>query len=138
MKKRMLYLILPILSIILESLPYGAVLTMWDGEQIYRKTFSYFDVTLIGFAKLDPMFIAILTSVGFLLLLVFSFGGKERWAITAKAVFYVGAIYSIGTLVDALIHDIRLFSVVGLFISLSLIAETLILHFTVDPCVAGR
>ena len=133
MKKRMLYLVLPIFSIFLESLPYGAVLLLVDSEQVYRETFSYFDYKLLDFANSAPMFTAILTSVGFLLLVIYFFMGKESWAVKAKMVLCAGAVISINPLVKALLLDTRLFSVVGLFISLSLIAEILFLHFAIDP-----
>ena len=138
MKKRMLYLVLPIFSIFLESLPYGAVLLLVDSEQVYRETFSYFDYKLLDFANSAPMFTAILTSVGFLLLVIYFFMGKESWAVKAKMVLCAGAVISINPLVKAFLLDIRLFSVVGLFISLSLIAEVLFLHFAIDSSGTGR
>ena len=133
MKKRLLYLVLPIFSIFLESLPYGAVLLLGDGEQVYWESFSYFDYKLFDFANSAPMLTAILTSVGFLLLVIYFFMGKESWAVKAKMVLCAGAVISINPLVKAFFLDIRSFSIVGLFISLSLIAEVLFLHFAVDP-----
>ena len=133
MKKRMLYLVLPIFSLFLESLPYGAVLLLGDGEQVYWEPFSYFDYKLFEFTNSAPMLTAILTSVGFLLLVIYFFTGKENWAVKAKMVLCAGAVISINPLVKAFFLDIRSFSIVGLFISLSLIAEVLFLHFAVDP-----
>lgn len=45
MKQRFLYLLLPIITLILEILPYGAVCVFAPSptEQV-KKTFSYFDI----------------------------------------------------------------------------------------------
>ena len=62
MKKRFLYLILPIITLILEALPYGAVCIFASSPtEKHRETFSYFDLTPFGYANFAPLFTAIIT-----------------------------------------------------------------------------
>ena len=62
MKKRFQYLLLPIITLILEILPYGAVCNFAPSptERI-RKTFSYFDLIPFGYANFAPFLTAIIT-----------------------------------------------------------------------------
>ena len=60
MKKRLLYLFLPIVTLILEILPYGAVCNFANPEgKPWRMTFSYFDLTPFGYANFAPFLTAI-------------------------------------------------------------------------------
>lgn len=128
MKKRLLYLILPIITLILECLPYGAVLNFANPEGApWRETFSYFSMTPFGYANFAPLITAIITCVVLVLLMFYCFTGKKHIAKKAKNMLCVGAIISFGPLV----FGIRAFSFVGLLISLSLIAEFILLHLTV-------
>ena len=71
MKKRFLYLVLPIITLILEVLPYGAVCIFASSPtDRIRETFSYFDLTPFGYANFAPLFTAIITCLVFILLLV--------------------------------------------------------------------
>ena len=55
MKKRLLYLILPLVTVILELLPYGAVCNFMNPEgDPWRETFSYFSLTPFGYANFAP------------------------------------------------------------------------------------
>ena len=128
MKKRFLYLVLPIITIILEALPYGAVCVFASSptERI-RETFSYFDLTPFGYANFAPLFTAIITCIVFILLFLYFLKGNTVFAIKAKNVLYVATVISFGPLVFGFAY----FSLVGGFITVSLLAELLLLHFTV-------
>ena len=128
MKKRLLYLILPIITLILEILPYGAVCNFANPEGVpSRKTFSYFDLTPFGYANFTPFITAIITCIIFLLLLIYYITDKEKLVRTTKNILCVGIIISFGPL----LFGIAFFSVVGLLVSLSLISEfLLLLRFT--------
>lgn len=133
MKKRMLYLILPIITLILEILPYGAVCNFarpaTDGSiGRFRELYSYFDLTPFGYANFAPLITAIVTCIVTLLLMIYCFTGKERLARIAKNILIVCAIISFGPLV----LGVRFLSAVGLLISLSLIAECFLLHFKIN------
>ena len=128
MKRRVLYLLLPIITVILEILPYGAVLHFGNPEgEPWRKTFSYFDPIAFGYANFAPLITAILTCIAFVLLVIYCLTGKRRLAAAARNVLCVGAIVSLGPLV----LGVRYLSVVGVLITMSLLAEWLLLHFTI-------
>jgi len=128
MKKRLLYLILPIVTLILEILPYGAVCNFANPEgEPWRKTFPYFDLTPFGYANFAPLITAIITCIILLLLVIYCITGKRRLVIVIKNVLCVCAVISLGPLV----LGIRFFSVIGALITVSLIAELLLLHLTI-------
>ena len=53
-----------IVILVLELLPYGAVLHFGNPEgEAFRETFSYFDLTPYGYANFGPFITAILTCV---------------------------------------------------------------------------
>ena len=127
MKKRFLYLVLPIITLILEALPYGAVCVFAASPtDRIRETFSYFDLTPFGYANFAPLFTAIITCLVFILLLVYCVKGNIRFAIKAKNILYVATVMSLGPLAFGFAY----FSLVGGFITVSLLAELLLLHFT--------
>ena len=132
MKKRFLYLVLPIITLILEVLPYGAVCIFASSPtDRIRETFSYFDLTPFGYANFAPLFTAIITCLVFILLLVYCVKGNVRFAIKAKNILYVAAVMSLGPLVFGLSY----FSVVGALITICLIAELLLLQFRIKQIV---
>ena len=132
MKKRFLYLVLPIITLILEVLPYGAVCIFASSPtDRIRETFSYFDLTPFGYANFAPLFTAIITCLVFILLLVYCVKGNVRFAIKAKNILYVAAVMSLGPLVFGL----SFFSVVGALITTCLIAELLLLQFRIKQIV---
>jgi len=128
MKKRLLYLILPIITLILEILPYGAVCNFARPEgEPWRKTFSYFDLTPFGYANFAPLLTAIITCLIFVLMMVYCIKGNVRSAIKAKNILFVAVVMSLGPLV----LGIRYFSLIGGLITLSLVAELLLLQFSI-------
>ena len=131
MKKRLLYLFLPIVTLILEILPYGAVCNFMlpsttEGVPAgrFRELYSYFDLTPFGWANFSPLITAIITCIVLLILVIYCFTGKEKLARTAKNILCVGAVISFGPLV----LGPHFLSVVGILISLSLIAEFIVLR----------
>lgn len=128
MKKRFLYLILPIVTLILEILPYGAVCNFADAEGKHlRKTFSYFDLTPFGYANFAPLITAILTCVAFIFLMIYCFTGNKSIASASGIVFCICSVISLAPLM----YGIEYFSVVGAMITALLITEWLILYFAV-------
>lgn len=125
MKKRLLYLILPIVTLILEILPYGAVCVFVPSPtERVKETFSYFDLTPFGYANFAPLFTGIITCIILLLLGIYCITGKTRLAIMAKNILYVCAVFSLGPLV----LGFHFLSVVGVLITLCLIGEILLLR----------
>lgn len=120
MRKRLLYLILPIVTLVLEILPYGAVCNFANPEgEPWRRTYSYFDPLPFGYANFAPLITALVTCVIFVLLVVFVITRKEKLAVAAKYILWVASVISLGPLM----FGIRYFSVVGGLITASLLAE---------------
>lgn len=135
MKKRLLYLILPIVTLILEILPYGAVLNFMlpaASEGVppgrFRELYSYFDLTPFGYANFAPLITAVITCIVLLLVSIYCMTGNQKWAVMAKNILYVCAAFSLGPL----ILGISFFSVVGALITISLIAELLLIRSTIQ------
>ena len=127
MKQRILYLILPIITLVLEILPYGAVCNFANPEgEPWRRTFSYFDLIPFGYANFTPFITALFTCFVFMLVLIFCISGNVRIAICTKNILYVSVPISLG----ALLFGIEYFSVVGALITISLICELVLLKFT--------
>lgn len=132
MKKRFLYLLLPIMTLVLEISPYGAVCNFarpaTDGSiGRFRELYSYFDLTPFGYANFAPLLTAIMSCLIFVLLMIFCIKGNVRTAIKAKNLLYVAVVVSLGPLV----FGITYFSLVGGLITLSLVAELLLLQSTI-------
>ena len=70
-KKKIILSLLSISVLILELLPYGAVLRFAnpDGEP-WRKTFSYFDLINVGYANFAPFITALLSCVLTVLIII--------------------------------------------------------------------
>lgn len=133
MKKRFFYLLLPIITLALEILPYGAVLNFMrpsaDGSAVghFRKLYSYFDLTPFGYANFAPLITAVTTCVILALLLVYLITGKSGTITAAKVLLCAGVVLSL----CPLLYGINFFSVVGALITASLIAELILIHFTI-------
>ena len=124
MKRRLQYLILPVITVILEILPYGAVCNFGNPEgEPWRKTFSYFDMIPFGYANFAPLLTAITTCAILALLLVYLFADKHRMLSVAKRLLCVGTVLSL----CPLLFGIRFFSVVGALITMSLVAEYILI-----------
>ena len=128
MKKRFVYLLLPIITLILEILPYGAVcIFATSPTETIKETFSYFDLIPFGYANFAPLLTAIITCLIFVLLLKFCIKGNVRMAVKAKNILYAAIIMSLGPL----LFGIEYYSLVAGLITLSLVGELLLLQFTI-------
>ena len=133
MKKRWLYLILPLVTLVLEILPYGAVCNFANPEgDPFRKTFSYFDLTPFGYANFAPLITAVITCIVFLLVVIYCITGNPKWALKARNILCVCAVFSLGPLV----LGVRFFSALGALITVSLVAELLVIQFTLSKTAA--
>ena len=125
MKKRLLYVLLPLLTIVLEILPYGAVCNFATSPtDTVRKTFSYFDPTPFGYANFFPLLTAIASCLVLVFLTLYCIRGRIHVLIKAKFTLYVAIPLSLGPL----LFGIDYFSLVGRFITLTLIAELILLQ----------
>lgn len=72
--KRVLFVILPLAALILELLPYGAVLNFANPEgEPWCRTYSYFSLTPFGYANFGPFITAIPTCVLLVLVAIYLF-----------------------------------------------------------------
>ena len=108
---------LPIIAIILEILPYGAICNFatFEGE-ISRHTYSYFDLTPFGYANFGPLITAVLSCVLLLLALVVIFKQSKVLETIIKVISGIAIVTSL----MPLMLGIRFFSVIGALISLVL------------------
>lgn len=119
-KKNALLLVLPVITLILEALPYGAVLNFADPEgETTRKTFSYFSLTPYGYANFAPFITAITTVLVFALVIVYLVTKKEAVFKAVKALLAVGVALSL----CPLIMSFEYFSLVAALVSVTLTAE---------------
>lgn len=133
MKKRLMYIILPITTLILELLPYGAVCNFarpaTDGSiGHFRELYSYFDLVPYGYANFAPFITAILTCVILLMLVIYCLTGKSKLLLHTKRVVFACAIISFGPI----ILGIRFLSFVGILITITLIAELVLISRTIS------
>lgn len=132
MKKRIIYLLLPIVTLILEILPYGAVCNFADGPgNTIRKTFSYFSLVPFGYANFTPLITAIITCIMFTLLIIYVITNKQVFVIKAKNILYVCILFSLGQFIFGLSY----FSIVSGLITITLVGELLLLIFTLKTNV---
>lgn len=117
--KKIRLLILPIITIILQILPCGAVLVFAPSptERI-RETFSYFNLTPFGYANFAPFITALLTCIILLLALISIKLEKMR-----KAVFWLSLAAAIISLLP-LVFGKDYYSVVGGIITITLVIES--------------
>lgn len=127
MKKRFQYLLLPIITLILEILPYGAVCNFAPSPtKRVRKTFSYFDLIPFGYANFAPFLTAIITCAILAFLLAYWFTGKDRMFAIAKGLLWVGTALSL----CPLFYGANFFSVVGCLITITLVAQLALMLFS--------
>ena len=124
MKKRMLFLIIPVITLILEILPYGAVLNFGrpasDGSIGYiRELYSYFDLMPFGYANFASLITAILTVVILLLSLI-----SLKKDSVFNALFVLSIITAIIFLMP-LMYGLNNYSLVGAFITIALVTESI-------------
>ena len=110
-----------IVILVLELLPYGAVLHFGnpEGEPI-RETFSYFDLTPYGYANFGPFITAILTCVLLVLSIINLLVDNDKIKTTIKMVSLIALVTSFAPLI------VNSYSVIGGVISFLLLVIVVI------------
>ncbi len=118
MKKiKITMLISYISALILEFLPYGAVLSFANPEgEPWRYTYSYFDLTPFGNANFGPLLTAILTCILLLITVILFF--KEAQGLM-KATKILGTI-SVATSLMPFMFGITYITAIGVAITVLL------------------
>lgn len=119
MIKRILLLILPIVTLILQIIPYGAVCIFEaDGGKRILQTFSYFDLIPFGYANFGPIITAILTCI--LLVLSFVYTLKRSKGLNTAIIAVSGV--ATATSLMPLLYGIEFYSAVAAVITVLLTA----------------
>lgn len=122
MKKKLILLCTALVALVLEILPYGAVCIFAPSpEERIRKMFSYFDPIPFGYANFAPFIVGLLTCV-LIILIILALILKKELKVPIIVVSAVATILSIAPL----FYGTSYFSVVGIFITLSLLTTTIV------------
>lgn len=122
MKKKIIMLSATIIALILEILPYGAVLNFANPEgEPWQRTYSYFDLTPFGYANFAPFIVALLTCA-LIIIIAISIIIKKPMKTPIVALSTIAAILSLAPL----LYGLQFFSIVGAFITVALLATTII------------
>lgn len=104
-----------IVILVLELLPYGAVLHFGNPEgEPFRETFSYLDLIPYGYVNFGPFITAILTCVLLVMTIINLFADNGKSKSTIKIVSFVALIISLAPLL------VNCYSVAGGIISVLL------------------
>ena len=123
--KRRIPLFILILVLILELLPYGAVLNFANPEgEPWRQTFSYFSFTPFGYANFGPFITALLTSALTILSLIYLVKPNDKITSTCKVISVLTILVSLAPLMFGL----RSYSLIGGAISALLFTECVMLY----------
>lgn len=125
--KKIFAAIIPLLMLVAEILPVGAVLVFKvpteTGVETLRMTYSYFDPTPMGYANVGPLFCAVFTVLLIVSAVIFivSPSNKSRLAVLCLA-----ALTFVFSLLP-IMFGLEYLSVAGGIISLLSLAETLLI-----------
>ncbi len=126
MKKRFFTLIFPVIALVLEILPYGAVLNFLNQDgQITRRLYSYFSLTPYGYANFAPLITAILTCVLLVMCIVYTLTNKKGFLTSAQIISVISFVASL----CPLLYGISGFSILGAFISLTLALQAALILY---------
>lgn len=126
LKSRKLRLVLlPAAAVLLELLPYGAVLNFGvqaeDGSiETIQRTYSYFSLTPFGYALFGPLLTAILSCLLVALGVLYLWRGKGKAAL--KGLSVIAVLLSL----SPLLYGVTYFSALGAVISALLLAEAVL------------
>lgn len=110
-----------IVILVLELLPYGAVLHFGNpGGEPLRETFSYFDMTPYGYANFGPFITAILTCVLLVISIINLLVDNDKIKTTIKIVSLIALVASHAPLI------VNCYSVLGGAISILLLSVFII------------
>ena len=120
--QKALLAVLPAAAIVLELLPYGAVLHFANGfAGTIRETFSYFSFIPFGYANFGPLCTAVLSCLLLGLAAVYLLSGKGR------PILRIVSVAAFAVSLTPLLLGLSSFSVCGGAISVLLGAEALLL-----------
>lgn len=123
--KTILALVFSLAALVLEILPYGAVLkfAVDEGEETKRVFFSYFDMTVYGYGVVFPLLTGILT----VLLVVLIAVSLLKQTVTPGKTFLISLSATALSVFSPVIYGLDYLSPVGVCITLCLLASAILL-----------
>lgn len=128
--KKLQMLFLPALTVILELLPWGAVLNYESRRYLY----PYFSMVPFGYANFGPLLTAVSSFILLVLSAVAAFRNPEKWRTSRLMVCVAAIVFSL----MPLLFGIRNYSVVGALISLFLVGQCVLLSRKALPKEEGK
>ena len=120
-KQSIILVAILIAILVLEVLPYGAVLHFANPEgEPFRATFSYFDLTPYGYANFGPFITALQTCSLLVMSVVDLFLNNRRLKNALRIVAFVALVASLGPLL------VNCYSIIGGAISILLLVVLII------------
>lgn len=130
MKKRLLLLIPPVVSFILELLPYGVILKFADGpDSTFTETYSYFSLLPFGYAVFGPLIAAVLTCAMFAVTVIYVFTANRWLRNTTMVLAMITALLS----VSPALYGLERLSIINAVVALLLSVEAVILLIQTKP-----
>lgn len=130
MKKRLLLLIPPVISFILELLPYGVILKFSDGpDSTFTETYSYFSLLPFGYAVFGPLIAAVLTCAMFAVTVIYVFTANKWLRNTTMVLAMITALLS----VSPVLYGLEYLSLINAVVALLLSVEAVILLTQTKP-----
>ncbi len=124
MKKRLYVLLLPVITLILEMLPFGVKMKFAPSEtERIIKEFAYFDPISFGYGNPWPFFTSILTVVILALLIIYVIKSNKNIFIASKIITAATILISLGALLVAIPE----FTALAVIIPITLLLELIIL-----------
>ncbi|MBQ8860911.1 MAG: hypothetical protein IJ015_06220 [Ruminococcus sp.] len=125
-KKRLLLIIAPIITIVLETLPYGVIMHFMSPppNNSFPEFFSFFSTIPMGYARFGPMLTATISCMILFLLIVYCFVENSKLLTTIKVLLYITEILSL----CPLILGFKYLTLVGGLVTLSMMIELIMLH----------
>lgn len=123
MKKRLLLLITPIMTLILEALPYGVKMNFATADRTITRYTSYFDTLPYFYATFSPLITAVLSCAIFIVLLIYCFWKNRVLLIIVKVLLYIAFILSVWHFY---------ITVLSVLISLSMVIELVVIKCYTD------
>ena len=122
--KKFSLLISPLIVLILELLPFGAVLNFANPEgEPFRETFSYFSLTPFGYANFGPFITAILSCILLVSVIIYILKGKLK-----KFVIILG-ILACAVSLSPLLFGLQYYSVIAGCITFFLGLEVMLIDW---------
>ena len=130
MKRKLLLLTLPVITILLETLPAGVKMCFMgpNQQEYFTEYYSYFDTFPIGYAMFSPILTAVISCLILALLIIYCFVSNSSLLKAIKVLLCV----AIGLSLCHLIFGFKYLTLVGGLVTLSMIVELILLYLIKD------